>query len=135
MAESLRARAWRAQAVNDAAHARYSMEGGFHAQACYAAQQAVEKALKALLLHTGREASHTHSIVGLRRALEEAGVEVPESVLSLAEAQDLTRLNIETRYPLGGAEEAPFELFGSEQAQRMVGVAGRVVTMIEGVLG
>jgi len=129
-----RLRAWLAQARKDEAHARYALEGGFHAHACYSAQQAVEKALKALLLRAGEAAGRTHSVVGLRRALSEASVTIPDDVLSLAEAQDMTRLNIETRYPLGDAEDAPFELFGLEQADRAVAVAGRVLWFVEAVL-
>ena len=129
-----RARVWLSQAANDAAHARYSMEGGFHAQACYAAQQAVENALKALLLHAGVECDRTHSVVGLRRDLAQAGVPIPDDVMSLADAQDLTRVNIETRYPLGDAEEPPHELFGIEQAQRLVAIAEAVVRTVRGVL-
>jgi HEPN domain-containing protein len=130
-----RFRAWLAQARADAEHAGYALDGGFHAHSCYSAQQAVEKALKALLLVSGSEIGRTHSVVGLRRALAEAGVEVPEAILSRSEAQDLTRLNIETRYPLGDAEDAPFELFGEDQAKRVVAIAARVVGFVSEVLG
>lgn len=134
MSDVPRAKTWLAQAANDSAHARYAMAGGFYAQSCYAGQQAVEKALKALLLYSGHDIGRTHSIVSLRRALTEAGVELPESVISLSDAQDLTRLNIETRYPLGDGDEPPFELFGQEQANRVVAIAERVVDTVQGVL-
>lgn len=124
-----RAFAWLAQADNDLAHARHAADGGFHAQACYAAQQAVEEALKALLLHAGGDAGRTHSIIGLRKALRSVGIEIPADILSLEEAQDLTRMNIETRYPLGDAEDAPFELFGPEQAGRAITVAERILPL------
>ncbi|OOG24811.1 hypothetical protein B1C78_08295 [Thioalkalivibrio denitrificans] len=135
MNQSTRARAWLAQAENDLAHARHAVQGGFFAQACYAAQQAVEKALKGLLLHSGGEAGRTHSIIGLRKALKEGGIELPADVLSLDEAQDLTRMNIETRYPLGDAEDAPFELFGPEQAARAIAVADRVLPLCRHAIG
>lgn len=134
MSERRRAATWLAQAQNDAAHARYALQGGFHAHACYGAQQAVEKALKALLLHAGGDIGRTHSVVGLRRALAEAGVVIPENVLSMAEAQELTRHNIETRYPLGDAEDPPFALFGPEQAGRAVDCAERVLEMAKQAL-
>lgn len=129
-----RAGAWLEQAANDLAHARHSSSGGFFAQACYAAQQAAEKALKALLLHAGHDAGRSHSVVGLRRRLKEAAVEIPNDVLSLEDAQELTRLNIETRYPLGDAEDAPFELFGCEHARRAIEIAGRVVRLTQEVM-
>ena len=134
MSRRSRARTWLAQAASDAAHARYAGAGGFFAQACYSAQQAVEKALKALLLDAGEDIGRTHSVVGLRRALREAGVEVPEDVLSMEQAQELTRLNIETRYPLGDAEDAPFELFGSGQATHAIEIAERVVGLAQNVV-
>ena len=134
MNQSSRAHVWLAQAANDAEHARYSKEGDFYAQACYAAQQAVEKALKALLLHAGGEAGRTHSVVGLRRNLEQVGIAIPDEIMSLADAQDLTRVNIETRYPLGDAEDPPYELFGAEQAERLVTIAERVLSMTKELL-
>jgi HEPN domain-containing protein len=91
--------------------ARHARAGGFHAQVCYAAQQAYEKVLKALLLHAGQLPGRSHSIVGLRRALEEAEIPVPSAVVSAQDAQELTWLDVETCYPLGDAEDAPFELF------------------------
>jgi HEPN domain-containing protein len=121
--------------VNDLEHAKHSSAGGFFAQASYSAQQAAEKALKALLLHSGHDAGRTHSVVGLRKTLEAAGIEIPEATLSLEDAQELTRLNIETRYPLGEGEDAPFELFGREQARRAIDMAARVVGLGEVALG
>lgn len=134
MAEARRAAAWLAQAGNDAAHARYALQGEFHAQACYAAQQAVEKALKALLIQSGSPASRTHSVIGLRRELQAVGIDIPPDVLSLPEAQELTKQNIETRYPLGDADDPPFALFGPEQASRSVDCADRVVAMARSIL-
>jgi HEPN domain-containing protein len=55
-------------------------------------------------------------------------------MLSLQDAQDLTRLNIETRYPMGDAEDAPYELFGPGQAERAIGIAQRVLGMAEAAL-
>lgn len=82
MNEHNRAATWVAQADNDAAHARHSAQGGFYEQACYSVQQAVEKALKSLLLTAGQDIGRTHSILGLRRTLENAGVSIPTSILS-----------------------------------------------------
>ena len=73
-------------------------------------------------------------VVGLRRRLGEAGIEIPDDVLSLTDAQELTRLNIETRYPLGDAEDAPFELFGREHARRAIEIAGRGVGLTQEIL-
>lgn len=125
---------WLAQARNDLAHARHSAGGTFYAQACYSAQQAAEKALKGLLLHACGDLSRTHSIVGLLRELAAAGVAVPEDVLSPIEAQDLTRLNIATRYPLGDAEDAPAVLFGAAHAEAATAAAERIMRFVERLL-
>lgn len=47
------------QAHSDLAMADYATRGGFHAQVCYHCSQAVEKALKALLLALDQEPPHT----------------------------------------------------------------------------
>lgn len=92
-------------------------------------QQSVEKALKALLLSAGQDPDRTHSIVGLCRALDKVGVNIPSAVISQPEAQELTRMNIETRHPLGNAEDPPYELFSEGAANRAVDVAERVVSV------
>jgi HEPN domain-containing protein len=51
-----RARAWFAQAERDLDQAQSSRREGWHEWACFAAQQAVEKAVKCLHLHLGQEA-------------------------------------------------------------------------------
>lgn len=129
MSERSRAATWAAQADNDAAHAHHSAQAGFYAQACYSAQKAVEKALKSLLLTAGQNVGRTHSVLGLCRALDKVGVSIPSSIISRPEAQELTRMNIETRYPLGDAEDPPYELFSKEAADRAIDVASRVVKL------
>jgi HEPN domain-containing protein len=47
---------WLAQAERDLAQARESQGSGRHEWACFAAQQAAEKAVKALHLSLGQEA-------------------------------------------------------------------------------
>lgn len=65
-------------------------------QLCFHAQQAVEKAFKAVLLHQKVEFPFTHDLSELLDALADAGIEVPAS---LAEADALTPYAVETRYP------------------------------------
>jgi HEPN domain-containing protein len=56
---------WLSQADNDLAFARYASEGRFFHQACFHAQQAAEKALKAVHYNDGARAVLGHSAVGL----------------------------------------------------------------------
>jgi HEPN domain-containing protein len=62
---------------------------------CYPAQQAAEKALKAVLIHAGVEPPWTHHIEQLLRLLP-AGLPRPTD---LTEAVRLTQYAMETRYP------------------------------------
>lgn len=43
-------------------------------------------------------------------------------------------MNIETRYPLGDAEDPPYELFSKEGADQAIDVAARVVVMAQQVI-
>ena len=62
---------------------------------CYQAQQAAEKAIKALMIYHGIEPEHTHNIRKLLDELEKH-VEVDERV---KDAVDLTKFAVVTRYP------------------------------------
>ena len=47
---------------------------------CFNAQQAAEKALKAVCLAEGKDIPKTHSLIHLMDILEAAGIEIPENV-------------------------------------------------------
>jgi HEPN domain-containing protein len=63
---------------------------------CLDAQQASEKALKALLVHRALVVPRTHAIGGLLGIIEQTGLEVPEAV---REASILTDYAVQVRYP------------------------------------
>lgn len=63
---------------------------------CWNAQQAAEKALKAILVARQIEFPKTHSIAKLFALLRTADVEPPAHLL---EASELTRFAVATRYP------------------------------------
>mgnify|MGYP001608666970 CR=1 FL=1 len=63
---------------------------------CFDAQQAVEKSLKAVLVHRGLGFPKTHDINVLLGLIARAGVGVPEE---LREADILTEYAVEARYP------------------------------------
>ncbi|MEK7766404.1 MAG: HEPN domain-containing protein, partial [bacterium] len=63
---------------------------------CYDAEQAAEKAIKALLLHKGIEFPKTHSIGELLALLGRGGVSIPENI---KKADDLTDYATAARYP------------------------------------
>ncbi len=63
---------------------------------CFDAQQAVEKAIKALLIHRSVEFPYVHDLARLLTLLEESGLDIPENVKY---AETLTPFAVMTRYP------------------------------------
>jgi HEPN domain-containing protein len=113
------ARRWLAQADADLAHARASMQAGFHFAAAFACHQAAEKWLKGAIVEIQRSMPpRTHNLIELGRTLR-----VPEAVLS-----DLRLLNPEyaaSRYP-DAANGVPAENYDERKATTLVEAAERV---------
>ncbi len=63
---------------------------------CFNAQQAAEKALKAVCLAQGKDIPKTHSLIHLMDILEAGGFEIPENVRN---ADILTQYAVQSRYP------------------------------------
>lgn len=98
-------REWLRFARGDAALARAEVPGVPYELLCFHAQQAAEKAIKAVLLAAGVKFPRTHNLVRLLDLLEEGGVAVPAAV---REAGPLTIYAVVARYPLpepGSSEE------------------------------
>ena len=76
---------WLRQADADLRHARQARDGAAHEWACFAAQQAAEKALKAVLMSRGADAwGHTVTgLLGLVATEEEAGEALVECAKTL----------------------------------------------------
>ena len=102
----------------------YSRDGGRHHLACFLAQQAAEKALKALLYASGAEAVWGHSTADLAaRAME-----VHEDLAPLRpRAALLDKYYIPTRYPNGLPGGIPAEAFDEVESARALELAGEVV--------
>ena len=120
-----RSRDWFAQAERDLEHAEASRESGRHEWACFAAQQAAEKATKALHLHLGQEAwGHV-----VARLLAELPVgDLPEGLIDRAKVLD--NFYIPTRYANGHPEGAPFEHYGPLQSKEAIRHAGAVLGFV-----
>ena len=88
---------------------------------CFNTQQAVEKALKGLLIHLHQEFRYTHDLAELLAQLEEAGQEVPDRIRW---AVDLTDYAVATRYP--GALEPVTQ----EEYKEAVAIAEEVVRWV-----
>ncbi len=87
---------WMDRARSDLTLARSRPDGVHLADLCFHAQQAAEKAIKALLVARGVEFPYVHDLVFLLSLLGDAGQAVPEPVKS---ARELTRYASVTRYP------------------------------------
>ncbi|MBD3240791.1 MAG: HEPN domain-containing protein [Chitinivibrionales bacterium] len=117
-----RASDWLKQSDRDLEQARESRDAGRHEWSCFAAQQAAEKAVKALHLHKGQEA-WGHTIAKLLRELP-ATVSVPDEIVDKGRALDA--FYIGTRYPDSYPEGAPFEHFGPLQSEEALRYAGEI---------
>jgi len=67
----------------------------FYGAVCFHAQQAAEKYLKALIIHHGRNPRKTHDLLKL---CVECGILVPAFRYSAANAGELTRYAVTSRY-------------------------------------
>jgi HEPN domain-containing protein len=72
------------------------MKGVLYEDLCFNAQQAAEKALKAVCLAKGLDFPKTHSLVHLMDLLEKRGVQIPKQV---RDADILTQYAVQSRYP------------------------------------
>ncbi|MCM8745835.1 HEPN domain-containing protein [Thermomicrobium sp. CFH 73360] len=114
---------WLAQAQADLAAARLMFNNGFHEWACFAAQQAAEKAAKAALQRGGRD-TWGHSVATLLLALRDLAV-VPDPLVDAA--LELDKAYIGTRYPDVHPVGAPHALYTRGEAERCLNYAERIV--------
>ena len=121
---------WLEQAQGDLAHARNDLEDGFYDWACFSAQQAAEKAAKAVLHRAGAEA-WGHSVADL---LTEVGKSHPVSGPLVDAALELDKAYIPARYPDAHPSGSPRRRYTRAEAERMVAHANGVVRFCEGLL-
>jgi len=121
-----RAQDWFRQAEQDLEQSKDSRQAGRHEWACFAAQQAAEKAVKALHLHAGQEA-WGHVIAKLLRELPEI-VHVSDELIDRGRVLD--NFYIPARYPNSHPEGPPFEHFGSLQSSTALDHAGAILEFV-----
>lgn len=123
MSGSHRAKDWLAQARRDLEQAEDSRRAERREWACFAAQQAAEKAAQALHLALGQEA-WGHVVARLL-------LELPESVEAGDELMDKGRVldsfYIPARYPHSHPEGAPFQNFGRLQSREAIRYAREII--------
>jgi HEPN domain-containing protein len=122
---------WFRQAEADLTHARHALEGGHHEWACFAAQQAAEKALKAVHGTRGQDA-WGHSVTELLEALAPHEPAIDDVMLDRGRALD--KLYVPTRYPNGLPAGAPVDYYTRSEAERAIGDAEAILEWSRGTL-
>jgi HEPN domain-containing protein len=121
-----RAGDWFKQAERDLEQAEDSRRAGRHEWACFAAQQAAEKAVKALHLSLGQEA-WGHVVAVLLDELPEA--RRPRSDL-IEKARILDNFYIPSRYPNSHPQGAPFEHYGPLHSEEAIRYAREIIAFV-----
>ncbi len=111
------------QAWGDLEHARSDLASGFYDWACFSAQQAAEKAVKAVLHRLGLEA-WGHSVADL---LAELGNRYAVPFGLQEAALELDKAYIASRYPDVHPSGSPRRRYTHREAERMVGYADEIV--------
>ena len=93
-------REWLNRARSNLALARNRIPGAYLEDLCFEAQQAAEKAIKAVMIARGIDFPYVHDLNRLLALLEEAGEAIPETI---RKAESLTTYAITTRYPSAGS--------------------------------
>jgi len=119
-----RAGDWFRQAERDLEQAVASARDGLHEWACFAAQQAAEKAVKALHLAKGQEAwGHV-----VARLLAQLPLAVPSDLIEKARVLD--NYYVPTRYANGHPEGAPFQHYGALQSGGAIDYAREILDFV-----
>jgi HEPN domain-containing protein len=121
---------WFRQARRDLEQARMSAQTGYYEWACFAAQQAAEKAVKAVFQQRHLEAwGHVvHQLLG-----KWPTENVPSAELMDA-ARRLDRHYIPTRYPNGFESGAPGDFYTDADAQQALLDAEAILELCTGAL-
>lgn len=119
---------WFKQARQDLLDAEFAESGGRYNLACFLAQQAAEKALKAFLIHRGAEAVWGHSVADL---CDDAAQFDPDFRRLREKAAPLDSYYLPTRYPDALPGGTPSEAFAAEDAALALARARAVLEAVQ----
>lgn len=125
-----RSKDWLAQAERDLNHAVHACEDEDFEWSCFSAQQAAEKAVKAVFLRLHGE-GWGHSVYALLKALADK-VKVPLNLLESAKVLD--KHYIPTRYPNGFERGIPADYYTKKEAQEAIENAREIIEFCQGLL-
>ncbi|MCL4434218.1 MAG: HEPN domain-containing protein [Actinobacteria bacterium] len=98
--------------------------------ALYLAQQAAEKALKALIISDGIGCPKTHDLSELAKALPAGHSDrFNTDLFNLKNLNDLTKWEVEGRYP------AIVDNFSDDDAERLFATSGHILETVESIIG
>jgi HEPN domain-containing protein len=92
--------------------------GILQSQVAFHAQQAAEKALKAVLVHAWVDFPRTHDLQALLVLIDDAGMAVPPELEGVSA---LTRFAVETRYP------GDLEPITPDELEQAIALAGKTI--------
>jgi HEPN domain-containing protein len=119
---------WREEATRALSSARLQEEAGLHNWACFAAEQAAQLALKALL-HGAGAGPWGHDLVRLGEAASNAGFLLPDPVV--AALRRLARHYIPSRYPDAHPGGSPGERYGVTDARDAIADSRIVLEFVD----
>lgn len=122
-----RALDWLAQAHRDLEQAQDSRVARRHEWACFAAQQAAEKAVKALHLRLGQEVLG-HVVAYLLRELPKTFAGLDDLI---EKGRVLDNFYIPARYPNSHPAGAPFEHYGPLQSEEAIRYAREIIEFVD----
>lgn len=125
-----RSRDWLDQAEGDLEHAKSDLEGRYYDWACFSAQQAAEKAVKAVFQKIGAEA-WGHSVADLLQELAQRE-SVPKELMQ--GGLELDKAYIAARYPNVHPSGSPRRRYTREEAERLIAHAERIIAFCAGLL-
>jgi HEPN domain-containing protein len=114
---------WLRQAEKDLVHARHALDDADLEWACFAAQQAAEKAVKALYQKLGASA-RGHSVAMLLSGLP-SGVAGDQALID--KAKELDKHYIPPLYPNAYPSGAPLDFYTRGEAERAIEYAEEII--------
>ena len=117
---------WYKQSVFDLKAAEVSQNTANYEWACFQAQEAGGKSLKAFLFLNRKRNIITHSI---KKLIENCG-EINNKFFILKRAKILDQYYIPTRYPNGLPDGTPHEYFSKEDANLCVKYARKIICLV-----
>jgi len=119
---------WLRLAQRDLGMARSLANDGYHDGACFHGQQAVEKALKALLYRLGYERTATHSLHTLASL---CGTHFSQIARYSDKIRQLDAYYIAPRYPNGIPPEVQETVYTRADSENAIGIAQKTLEMVQ----